>query len=115
MKCAQCVEEGLTSRVFPGGAFRTSMGWSTFYDESGAYHSHDPNWTTHEFTCSNGHRWGESSIRQCPADGCTWAEDHEKACNERAARCLAAQEARNAQAGVTRTGGDGEAGSVPKA
>lgn len=74
MKCAQCIAEGKTSRIMPHGGSSTLMGFSPYYDEEGAYHSHDPNAITGSYSCSNGHEWSESSYRACPS--CDYAAEH---------------------------------------
>ena len=59
MICPVCKQEGKESRVTPGGARRTLMGWSPgYYDERGNWvPQRDPNWTTTDYSCSNGHRF----------------------------------------------------------
>lgn len=70
VKCPVCEEKGTESRVFPLGHSSTLMGSSPFYDETGVYHSHDPNATTSSYRCSNGHIWNVKSYNSCPA--CEW-------------------------------------------
>ena len=70
MKCEECVEAGLKSRVTGGGGSRTLLGHSPYYDEDGIYHNHDPNTITRSYSCSNGHRWVTKGKGECPADGC---------------------------------------------
>lgn len=72
MKCKQCNEEGLTSRVEVGPGFRTAMCAVPYYDEQGRYHYHDPNTSTYTYQCSNGHEWSESSTSHC------WCEAEQK-------------------------------------
>ena len=60
MKCTTCVSEGRESRVYPGMSTRTLAAWQPFYDEAGVLHNDDPNKTTTEYTCSNGHKWKET-------------------------------------------------------
>jgi hypothetical protein len=67
--CQECKKEGKKSRVYVGGGMTTLMGVSSFYDEEGRYHMHDPNTTTTDFSCSNGHRWTESRRNPC------WCEE----------------------------------------
>lgn len=57
--CPVCQEKGLTSRVYYIYSTRTLMGWETYWDEEGNYHSEDPNYTTSYFYCSLGHEWYE--------------------------------------------------------
>ena len=59
MKCPTCVEEGQRSRVYPGPSMTTLMGVSRYYDEDGELVVDDPNITTTEYSCSNGHHWVE--------------------------------------------------------
>lgn len=67
MKCPDCVSEDRESRVFALGASTTLLGGtSTFWDEDGFKHHHDPNTTTWSFKCSNGHIWHEKSKYSCP-------------------------------------------------
>jgi hypothetical protein len=72
MRCPTCVSEGERSTVTVGGGSVTLMHSSPFFDEDGAYHSHDPNIHTQSYACSRGHRWTEQTKAKCPADGCTW-------------------------------------------
>lgn len=67
MKCPTCVESGQRSTVHEGAVTTTLMGFSPFYDEDGAYHSHNPNRSSVSMECSNGHRWGRSWKAACPA------------------------------------------------
>lgn len=71
MICKECVAAGTKSRVQVGPCAVTCMGW-TPYDEEGKYHSHDPNWRTASYSCSNGHSWKESTRSPCPAEGCPY-------------------------------------------
>ena len=57
MKCPECVKEGKKSKVFIGTSTRTLMYWQPHYDEDGVLHSNDPNKTTTDYSCSNGHKW----------------------------------------------------------
>jgi hypothetical protein len=61
MQCKECQESGRTSRVYPGLSTRTMMGWQPYYDEAGVLHNEDPNKTTTHYSCSNGHKWTETS------------------------------------------------------
>lgn len=67
MKCPTCKDLGVKSRVYPGMSYATCMGWQPYYDEDGQYHSHDPNTTTTDYTCSNGHEWTNSQVPPCPS------------------------------------------------
>lgn len=66
MKCPECVEQGKKSRVYPGVGATTLMGWSSYYDEDGQFHKHDPNTTTTGYRCSEGHTWQRESVSPCP-------------------------------------------------
>lgn len=72
MKCQECEKAGHRSKVFRGGGVSTAMGGQTFWDEDDRFHRHDPNTTTWEYSCSNGHRWSETHSHACPVDGCEW-------------------------------------------
>lgn len=66
MKCPVCVSEGRRSTVQVGISTATLMSGSTYYDEDGRYHNHDPNYTTTGYSCSNGHEWtGTSDAPKC--------------------------------------------------
>jgi hypothetical protein len=61
-KCEQCVSEGKTSSVSePQYGITTLMGIAPgYYDETGNYvPPYNPNRTTYEWSCSQGHRWTE--------------------------------------------------------
>ncbi len=73
MKCPQCVEQGIKSRVMPGSGEVTLAYYSPFYDEEGTYHNHDANVTTTQYTCSNGHSWVCKSTGSC--SNCDWPND----------------------------------------
>jgi hypothetical protein len=74
-RCHRCNQLGLASTVTVGTIVTTAMGASGFYDEAGAYHYHDPNRQTSEFSCSQGHRWTEQ--RQAPCLSCDFGRDFE--------------------------------------
>lgn len=61
MRCPECVEAGQRSKVYVGLSTTTLMYAQPFYDEDGRWHHHDPNQTTTEYTCSNGHSWKETT------------------------------------------------------
>ncbi|HUU59961.1 MAG TPA: hypothetical protein VMZ50_10480 [Phycisphaerae bacterium] len=61
MICPQCRAEGRRSTVTAGAGSMTSAYYPPFYDEDGKHHVHDANGGSQEFTCSNGHRWREST------------------------------------------------------
>lgn len=68
MKCPRCETAGEASRVFaPMVSMSTLMAHQAYWDEAGVYHSHDPNWDTSEYSCSNRHRWVVSRLYGCPA------------------------------------------------
>lgn len=60
MKCPQCAAEGERSKVYPGMTTTTCMAVSSWYDEDGNYHRHNPNTTTTHYSCSRGHEWTET-------------------------------------------------------
>ena len=69
MKCPFCVEAGLRSTIHTSGyGAVTLMGHHTFYDEDGKYHSHDPNWRSQSYSCSNLHVWYRSTRGGCCAN-----------------------------------------------
>lgn len=59
MICTQCKEKGLSSKISIGNSQTTCLGSLPSYDENGVYHSNDPNTTTTNYECSNGHKWSE--------------------------------------------------------
>jgi hypothetical protein len=70
VKCPECVEAGLESKVYSNGSTNTLLGWRPYYDEQGTYHIHDPNRTIDGWYCSNKHYWGEVRKKSCP--NCDW-------------------------------------------
>lgn len=78
LKCHECVESGQKSEVYPGSGSVTCLGWQPYYDKDGVYHSHDPNWHSIRYTCSQGHSWGESRRNPCPSEDCDWGKDNVK-------------------------------------
>lgn len=63
MICEQCKNEGKTSTIHePMGGSTTLMAFSPgYYDEQGKYHAtKNPNKTTYDYRCSNGHSWSET-------------------------------------------------------
>jgi len=67
MKCPQCIKEGKRSKVYVGLSVTTTAGTESYYDEDGNFHFHDPNVTTTQYNCSNGHKWEENSRNECPS------------------------------------------------
>lgn len=57
MQCPECQKEGKKSKVYQGMSTTTLLGWIPYWDEEGKYHNDNPNTTTTEYSCSNGHRW----------------------------------------------------------
>jgi len=74
MKCSECEESNQVSKVYMQGGSTTLMAYTTYWDEEGIYHDHDPNTHTRSYTCSNGHSWTIKRINPCPAEGCTHGE-----------------------------------------
>lgn len=70
MKCPQCESTGMRSQVFPGPRYTTLMSSHSYYDEDGRLHHHDPNVSTTQYKCSNGHEWPEHSAPTCSVPGC---------------------------------------------
>lgn len=67
MKCPECVASDQKSTVRVGMSYSTCMGTQTYYDEDGKYHFHDPNSTSTNYSCSNGHSWSEVAKAKCPS------------------------------------------------
>ena len=63
MICEQCKREGKKSKVYVGRSTRTAVAWISYYDEDGHYVGGDPNVTTTEYDCSNGHRFRKVECR----------------------------------------------------
>jgi len=60
MKCKQCITEGKKStiNVPQYGTTTLMMPAPNYYDEDGVLiKGHNPNTTTTEWSCSNGHNW----------------------------------------------------------
>ena len=76
MICPVCEKEGKLSQVNVGLSMVTLAGHIPYYDEKGLYHDHDPNYTTTEFNCSNGHKFTKSYKSVCP--NCNYGSNKEK-------------------------------------
>lgn len=74
MKCPTCVENGQRSKVMIGVGTTTLLGWSSYYDEDGNYHLHDPNTHMMPWSCSNGHSGVEMSHSECPHSECDYGK-----------------------------------------
>lgn len=61
MFCPECQKAGQPSKVYVGISRETCIGVTQFYDEGGKWHNHNPNRTTTEYTCSEGHKWTETT------------------------------------------------------
>ena len=70
IRCPECIMNGETSRVSVACGMITSIGLQQYHDESGEYHSHDPNVTRTDWECSNGHVGDYQSVKKCPAHKC---------------------------------------------
>ncbi len=57
MICEKCKDRGPESQARQGMSYTTAMCSDTYYDEKGKRHYHDPNKSTTEYRCSNGHTW----------------------------------------------------------
>lgn len=73
--CPQCTVESKTSSVREGVSSTTAMWYAPFYDDDGDYHVHDMNYTTTEYTCSNGHQFNVNSSHPCPNTNCNWGKE----------------------------------------
>lgn len=72
MKCAECVAQDLTSRVYYRGSSSTLLGGSArFWDEEGKQHDHEMNRKQDFYSCTNGHQWVEDVINLCPTCNAT--------------------------------------------
>ena len=69
MICEKCKVEGLKSYVYVGCSSVTLMYSPSYYDKDGNYHSHDFNWSTTEYSCSNGHHFTVRSKMGCKTCG----------------------------------------------
>ena len=61
--CKQCEKQGQKYSVTDSTYGVTTCAGITpgYWDEEGKYHKPvDPNTTTYEYSCSNGHRWTET-------------------------------------------------------
>jgi hypothetical protein len=69
MLCPVCVEEGKKSILYGGDSgMSTCMAFSSYHDEDGKYHHHNPNSMSYTYNCSNGHefvKWGSSKCGSC--------------------------------------------------
>ena len=72
MICPVCWWKGMKSKVYTSASFVTCMGWQSYYDEDGHYHSHDPNRASFGANCSQGHRWHIDQVHGCSAAGCDY-------------------------------------------
>ena len=70
--CPDCRTAGKKpERIYPGGSTTTLMCGESYYDGDGKFHNHDPNTRSTLYSCSNGHRWSESSRGEC---WCGWGK-----------------------------------------
>lgn len=66
--CPKCEKAAWKSCVFEHASSTTCMGGaSTFRDEDGKHHIHDPNWTTTTYRCSLNHVFQVASKKPCPS------------------------------------------------
>lgn len=70
MKCPECEKEGKKSCVYIGGTFVTLMSVFSYYDEDGNHHTHNPNTSTTNYSCSNGHKWSDSTEGSIQSSSC---------------------------------------------
>ena len=57
--CAECKKMDWKSRVYSEGGSRTLMATIEYWDEDGNYHYSDPNTTSIQYRCTNGHSWSK--------------------------------------------------------
>lgn len=62
MICPICKREGKKSKVYIRCQTTTCMAYPAYYDEDGKYIRDDPNTTTINYHCSNGHSF---KIEEC--------------------------------------------------
>ena len=74
-RCPICHRQGTPSRAYIKSTETTLMCKEAYFDETGVWHSHDPNRTMRSLRCGNGHEWQEISYRDpCPEQRCEWNE-----------------------------------------
>ncbi len=76
MICPMCASQGLKSKVRLFGTSTTCMAFNTWYDEEGKYHSHDPNWNSTGFECTNKHGGVIKKKNKCPS--CSYGSKSEE-------------------------------------
>jgi len=69
MICPVCKKKGLSCIVSVHGGSQTLIYSEPYYDEEENWHYHDPNTTTSNYSCSNGHRWSVTVGGSC---WCGW-------------------------------------------
>lgn len=68
MRCYYCMDEGKKSTLTELGCMSTLMGGGQqYWDEDGKPHRHDPNTTTTNYRCSEGHQYKEKIRGACPS------------------------------------------------
>jgi hypothetical protein len=72
MKCPVCDAEGKRSIVTLGEGWVSKQPVSRYYDEDENFHLHDPNPTTYNWRCSNGHQGTATTRQACQSNqsGC---------------------------------------------
>jgi hypothetical protein len=70
MRCPVCVKQELRSHLYGPECSHTLAYGSTYHDEDGVYHNHDPNIYREAYRCSNGHVFVDKIYKECPAPGC---------------------------------------------
>lgn len=78
MKCEQCTNEKFRSCVYeeqPRASTLTIDPKGTYYDEEGAYHTHQ--FDKYDFTCSRGHFFRTNHKWICPVEDCSWNNHQE--------------------------------------
>jgi len=69
MKCPECINLKLKSKVFELNSVATLAHCPPYYDVDGNRHIHDSNYSTDNYECTNGHRWSIVSKKEC---WCGW-------------------------------------------
>ncbi len=63
MTCPTCGERGRQHLIARSDTFLES---TSFVDDEGRLHKHDPNALRITYTCPNDHRWTQQDVRRCP-------------------------------------------------
>ena len=75
MKCPVCEDLKMKSCVHILSSSTTLIGgMNPYYDEDGEYHNHDTNWVSTAYSCTRGHKWGETRQNPCDNPKCSWGK-----------------------------------------